>query len=175
MANALTITRIILSLVLLVPPALSPAFLVLYVIAGLTDMLDGLVARRTGTQSDIGAKLDSIADLVFAAVCLAKILPAIAVPIWLWVWVVLIALVKAVNVASGYAMERRLVMPHTTANKIAGLAAFLVPLALPFVGISIPAIPACAIAVFATVQEGHLIRTGGTGTGSTGSPTAAGC
>lgn len=160
LANVLTICRIILSLALIVPPALSPAFLALFAATGATDMLDGFIARRTNTESKFGAKLDSIADYVLAVVCLAKILPAVTVPIWLWIWLALIILVKAANMTSGYAMEKRLVLPHTIANKIAGVAVFLVPFALPFLDIAIVAIPACAIATFAAIQEGHLIRTG---------------
>lgn len=160
MANALTICRIIFSLALLMPPALSPAFLALYALAGLTDMVDGFIARRTGTESELGARLDSIADYVLVAISLVKMLPAISVPIWLWVWIALIVMVKAVNVISGLVMEKRLVLPHTIANKVAGMAVFLVPFALPFFDIAIPAIPACAIATFAAVQEGHLIRSG---------------
>ena len=87
LANALTISRIILSVALLALPALSPIFLAVYALAGTTDMLDGLLARRAGTVSELGAKLDSIADLVLVVVCLMKILPAIDVPMWLWVWV----------------------------------------------------------------------------------------
>ena len=121
MANALTFCRIVLSVALLAPPALSPAFLVLYTLAGVTDMLDGYVARRTGAESDLGARLDSIADFVLIVVCLAKILPAISVPTWLWIWIAAIALVKAANAISGFVVERRLVMPHTKANKVAGL------------------------------------------------------
>lgn len=160
MANALTICRIVLSLVLLVPPALSPAFLALYAVAGMTDMADGFVARRTNTTSKLGSKLDSIADLVLVVACLVKVLPVIAVPMWLRVWIALIIMVKMVNLISGLVMERRLVMLHTAANKVAGLVVFLVPLALPFLDIAITAIPACAIATFAAVQEGHFIRTG---------------
>ena len=160
MANALTFCRIVLSVALLAPPALSPAFLVLYTLAGVTDMLDGYVARRTGTESEFGARLDSIADLVLVVVCLAKILPAIDVPTWLWAWVAAIALVKAANAISGFVVERRLVMPHTKANKVAGLMIFLVPFAIPFSGIAAPGALACAVATFAAVQEGHLIRTG---------------
>lgn len=163
MANALTVCRIVLSLALLVPPALSPAFLAVYAAAGATDMADGLIARRTHTESELGARLDSIADLILVAVCLVRILPAITVPIWLWAWVALIIAVKVTNVASGLVMERRLVLPHTPANKVAGLAVFLVPFALPFLDITIPAIPACAIATFAAIQEGHLIRAGRAG------------
>ena len=160
MANALTISRIVLSVALLAPPTPSPVFLVVYALAGVTDMLDGYVARRTGTESGLGARLDSIADLVLVAVCLAKILPAIVVPMWLWIWVAAIALVKAANAISGLVVEKRLVMPHTAANKVAGLAVFLVPFAIPPFGITVPAIIACAVATFAAVQEGHYIRSG---------------
>jgi CDP-diacylglycerol--glycerol-3-phosphate 3-phosphatidyltransferase len=48
LANALTFSRIVLSVALLAPPALSPAFLAVYALSGMTDMLDGYVARRTG-------------------------------------------------------------------------------------------------------------------------------
>lgn len=160
MANALTILRIALSLALLVPPALSPPFLALYAIAGITDVADGIIARRTNTESELGRTLDGVADLVLALVCLVRILPAITVPMWLWVWVALIIVTKVVNVVSGLVMEKRLVMLHTTANKIAGFVVFLVPFALPLLDIAIVAIPACAVAAFAAIQEGHLIRTG---------------
>ncbi|MBR3325696.1 MAG: CDP-alcohol phosphatidyltransferase family protein [Atopobiaceae bacterium] len=160
LANALTICRILLSLALLVLAALSPAFFVLYALAGVTDMFDGYVARRTGTETELGARLDSVADLVLVIVCMVKILPAIDVPTWLWIWVAAIALVKVVNAASGLKVERHLVMPHTTTNKVAGLVVFLVPFAIPLVGVTVPAIIACAIATFAAVQEGHFIRTG---------------
>ena len=163
MANAITICRIALCVVLLITDAFSPAFFLVYVLAGLTDMLDGSVARRANSESELGARLDSIADLVLATACLSKLLPAIDVPIWLRAWIGAIALVKVANVASGLVVERRLVMPHTLANKVAGLVAFLVPFAIPLFGIAAPAIIACAVATFAAVQEGHLIRTGSFG------------
>ena len=163
MANVLTIGRIALSIALLIPATFSPAFFALYALAGVTDMFDGYVARRTGTESDLGAKLDSIADLILVVVCLVKILPAIPVPTWLWIWAAAIVLVKAVNAISGFVVEKRLVMPHTMANKVAGFVVFLVPFAIPLFGITVPAIIACAIATFAAVQEGHFIRSGKSG------------
>lgn len=39
-------------------------------------MMDGAVARKTGSVSKFGSKLDSVADFVFIVVCLIKILPA---------------------------------------------------------------------------------------------------
>ncbi len=148
-----------LSVALLLPDAFSLPFFLIYALASLTDMLDGLVARTTGTESGLGARLDSIADFVLTITCMVKILPAIDVPAWLWVWVALIVLVKVVNVISGLVIERRLVLPHTIANKAAGLVVFLVPFAIPMLGVAVPAVVACAVATFAAMQEGHLIRT----------------
>ena len=160
MANLITSCRILLSLLLLFFPALSPGFYGLYLAAGLSDMLDGFVARRTNSASPLGAKLDSMADLVFLAVCLIKLLPVLALPVWLWVWVGLIALLRLVNVVSGFVRRKKLVLLHTRANKLTGALLFLLPLSLGFLDISCTAVPLCALASFAAIQEGHFIRTG---------------
>ena len=67
MANYLTISRIILIFpaLILASPESSPnnwIALLLFVIAGITDHLDGYVARKTGSTSDLGALLDLVAD-----------------------------------------------------------------------------------------------------------------
>ena len=58
MANIITFLRIILSVALLFCPVFSPVFLVLYIVTGVSDMIDGLVARKTGTVSEFGSRLD---------------------------------------------------------------------------------------------------------------------
>ena len=42
----------------------------IYTFAGLTDVLDGWLARKTGRASEFGARLDSVADLLFYSVLL---------------------------------------------------------------------------------------------------------
>lgn len=160
MANSITFFRILLSLLMLFFPALSPGFYGLYLAAGLSDMLDGFIARRTNTASPLGARLDSIADMVFLSVCLVKLLPVLVLPGWLWVWVGLIALVRLSNILSGFVCRGKLVLLHTRANKLTGALLFLLPLCLNTLGISYAALPLCAVASFAAVQEGHFIRTG---------------
>ena len=160
MANLITSCRILLSLLLLFFPTLSPGFYGLYLAAGLSDMLDGFVARRTNSASPLGAKLDSMADIVFLAVCLIKLLPVLALPVWLWVWVGLIALLRLVNILSGFVCRKKLVLLHTRANKLTGALLFLLPLSLGFLNIAYTAVPLCALASFAAIQEGHFIRTG---------------
>ncbi|MGN0513346.1 MAG: CDP-alcohol phosphatidyltransferase family protein [Lachnospiraceae bacterium] len=54
MANFITSIRIICSIALICCPALSIPFYVIYAIAGISDMLDGAVARKTDNVSEPG-------------------------------------------------------------------------------------------------------------------------
>jgi hypothetical protein len=159
-ANTITISRIILALLLLLINAFTLPFYVLYTLCGLSDMIDGFMARKTHTESALGSKLDSIADIVFVAVCLIKIMPVIDIKTWLFIWMAVIFLVKVVNIISGYVCHKKLILLHTLANKLTGLLLFLLPLTLAFTNIDYAAIPICIAATFAAVQEGHYIRTG---------------
>ena len=160
MANLLTGFRILCGVALLFCQPLSPLFIILYLIAGLTDMIDGAVARRSNTTSEFGAKLDTAADFIFVAACMIKLLPMLSVPLWLWLWIGGIALTKAVNLLSGYILQKRFVAMNTVMNKVTGMLLFVLPLTLPIVDLTYCAPIVCAVATFAAVQEGHFIRTG---------------
>ena len=66
--NFVTGLRMVGTFLLLFTKAFSPAFYVVYSICGISDVLDGFLARRTGTASEFGARLDSVADLLFYTV-----------------------------------------------------------------------------------------------------------
>ena len=159
-ANVITIFRIAASIVLLFCPVFSPVFYMLYIAAGLSDMLDGFVARKTDTVSKLGARLDTIADFVFVVVCLIKLLPVLHIPAWLYAWIGIIALIKVVNIISGLAVQKKLVAVHSVMNKATGVLLFLLPLTIPAVPLRDSAIVTRAAATFAAIQEGHFIRTG---------------
>lgn len=139
----------------------SPAvFWALYLLCGLSDALDGAVARSTGTVSRLGERLDTIADIIFVAVWILLFIPAINVGRWLWIWTGVIALIKVVNVISGLAMKKGFVAKHTPANKATGILLFLLPMVILLEVIKVPYIVlVCLLATFAAIQEGHLIRT----------------
>ena len=160
MANAISMIRITASIALLFCRAFSPAFYVFYIAAGLSDMLDGFVARKTDTASKLGARLDTVADFVFVIVCLIKLLPVLSVPAWLYGWIGIIALIKVVNIISGFAVQKRFMAVHSVMNKATGVLLFLLPLTIPAVPLKCSAVVVCAAATFAAVQEGHFIRTG---------------
>ena len=159
-ANFITGMRILCSIALLFCPALSTSFYILYLVAGLTDMIDGAVARMTGTTSKFGAKLDTAADFVLVVACLSKLLPLLSVPLWLWLWIGGIALIKAVNLLSGFVLQKGFVAMHTVMNKVTGILLFVLPLTLPVVELKHSAPLVCTVATFAAIQEGHYIRTG---------------
>ena len=160
MANLITIVRIICSIALLFFPVFSPGFYAFYITAGISDMADGAVARKTGTVSELGSKLDTAADFVLVVVCLIKLIPAIHAPTWLIIWIIVIAAIKAVNLISGYIMRKEIVVLHTVMNKVTGILLFALPLIISFIDLKYSGAFVCAAATFAAIQEGHIIRTG---------------
>ena len=159
LANSITLIRILCSIGILFCPVFSVAFYALYIAAGLSDMMDGWVARRTHTASAFGAKLDTIADIVFVIACLVKLLPVLDIPIWLYVWIGIIAVIKVINIVSGYVVQKQFLAIHSTMNKVTGLLLFVLPLTLSFIDLKYSAAVVCFIATFAAVQEGHFMRT----------------
>ena len=156
-ANIITGSRIVFSLPLLFVPLSSAWFYVLYLFCGLTDMIDGEVARKTGTAGNFGARLDTASDFVFAFVCCVKILPLLHLPLWLWVWIALIALIKIFNIAVVFIRKKKLLSIHSALNKTAGFALFLLPLSLTFAEAVYSAAMICVLATVAVMQEVYFV------------------
>lgn len=156
-ANIITSCRIVFSVVLLFCSPLSPSFFAFYLLAGFTDMIDGTVARKTGSVSRFGSVLDTLADFVFVSVCLIKLLPVLNAGKWIYIPVITIALIKLINLVLGLCLYGKYVSVHSLMNKITGVFLFIIPLTLPFVDVrfSVPAVS--LIAVFSAVQEGFYI------------------
>ena len=156
----ITLSRAALSVALLFVLSSPTVFWILYLICGLSDVLDGAVARATGTVSHLGERLDTISDIIFVAVWMVLFIPAINVGRWLWIWIGAIALIKVVNIISGFVMKKGFVAKHTPANKATGILLFLLPMIVLWEVIKVPYILLVSLlATFAAVKEGHLIRT----------------
>lgn len=158
MANIITGCRILCSILLLFVPAFSSTFYILYLVAGFTDMVDGPIARKTNTANEFGSRLDTIADIVFVAACMIKLLPVLTIPTWLCVWIGVIAIIKVFNIISGYIVQKKLVAKHTIMNKVTGAVLFILPLTLSVVDLKYSGGFICTIAILAAIQEGYLIR-----------------
>ncbi len=132
-ANAITLVRIFLCICAFFFLHNKAAFFALYLTAALTDALDGYVARRLKTESNLGARLDSIADIFLFALALAGW--------WVWVNEPFVQAVPAVgavfvlrlcSVAVGAVRYRSVIFLHTLLNKAAGL---VIIAALPLYGL----------------------------------------
>lgn len=152
-ANIITSSRIIFSLPLLFTPLTSVWFIILYLFCGFTDMIDGTIARKTKSASEFGAKLDTIADSVFVAVCFVKILPIMQFPTWVWIWIGIIAIIKIGNVVWGLVSHKKPVSAHTVLNKMTGFLLFLLPLTIGFIEPIYSSAIVCCVATVSAIHE----------------------
>ena len=159
-ANIITGSRVAFSLPLLFIPITSVWFYILYLFCGLTDMIDGTIARKTGSVSKFGARLDTASDFVFMLVCTIKVLPLIHIPVWLWVWITLIALIKIFNITLVFIHKKKLISIHSVLNKITGFALFFFPLSLTLVEPIYSIAIICLLATIAAMQEVYFIAKG---------------
>ena len=116
--NQLTLFRLLLvpCLVILVLYGFNGLAFVVFVVAGVTDALDGLIARRTGQRTTLGAWLDPMADKLllvstFVVLTMPLGLPN-QLPLWFTVLVIsrdvcIVLTVAIVNLA----VERRVFYP----------------------------------------------------------------
>lgn len=152
-ANIITGSRIFGSALLLLFPAFSAEFYIIYVICGFSDMIDGTIARRTGSSSHLGARIDTVSDLAFVAAAMIKVLPTLELPMWLWIWGGVIAVIKIGSIIWGYASEGQLVSFHSVMNKITGAMLFLLPLTLSFADVRYSSAAVCLVATLAAIEE----------------------
>jgi cardiolipin synthase len=112
-ANQLTFLRILVipAFVLLITYGYLGWALLAFIGAGLTDALDGLIARRANQRTSLGAWLDPMADkLLIVTTFIVLTLPAVEVtnhiPLWLTILlisrdIVIVGVVAIVNLAVG--------------------------------------------------------------------------
>lgn len=132
MADTITSLRMVSSVILLLFPVHSTWFLAIYSFMGVTDVLDGWIARKTGTASEFGARLDSIADLLFYSVLMLRIFPHLwqILPKTIWCLVMVIVLIRLTAYGVAAVKYHRFAALHTWLNKLTGAAVFLLPYVL---------------------------------------------
>ena len=121
-------------------------------------MVDGTIARKTKTVSALGAGLDTVADIMFVAVCSVKILPVMQLPTWLWIWVAVIAIIKTGNIAWELICNKNLLSLHTFLNKVTGFLLFLFPLTLSFIEPMYSSVILCSLATMSAINEVYYTR-----------------
>lgn len=137
------------------------AFLTIYTLTGISDILDGFLARKMKTTSEFGAKLDSVADLFFYAVMLIRLMPTLLVKMKPYIWYS-VAAVFALRIASyivAAVKYHRFATLHTYMNKVTGAAVFTAPYIM-HLSICLPVCTLiCIIGALASAEEliMHLI------------------
>ncbi|MBO0981142.1 CDP-alcohol phosphatidyltransferase family protein [Microbacterium sp. SD291] len=132
--NAITVLRLLLVVpitVLLVQHAAPVLTLVLLVLFGASDWVDGFLARRLGQTSRTGALLDPFADRVGVAVIASGIVIAGHLPLWVAVVVVGVDLCLGIV----WVVKRPAQMPAATGLGKARTAVFMTGLVLIGLGI----------------------------------------
>lgn len=153
-ADSVTSVRIALSILLLFFSTDTKRFLIVYTAAGVTDVLDGLIARKIGAVGEFGARLDSIADLMFYGIMLVKLLPRLyrALPIGVICAAAVVILLRAVSYITAAIKYHRFASLHTWLNKLCGASVFLLPY-IPLSAVGAYGWAACALAFAAALEE----------------------
>src|SRR5437899_8294079 len=86
-ANRITLSRLGLTVVFVV--ALNSSWqyarttaLIIFLIAGLTDFIDGEIARRYGVITNFGKLMDPLVDKIMMAAAFISLVPLKAIPAW---------------------------------------------------------------------------------------------
>ena len=144
--SIITSLRIIGGVALIFITPFSVAFYAAYIICGVSDVLDGFVARRFGWTSEIGSKLDSFADLFFYFIVLVRTMPVLWATLPKAIWVILgIVLTLRLILYIKYAIiDHEFGHPHTYLNKFSSFTVFFIILLIK----TKIAVPYCYVSVF---------------------------
>ncbi|MDT8718454.1 CDP-alcohol phosphatidyltransferase family protein [Clostridium sp. 19966] len=151
--NLITITRILGTMVLLFIRPFSGLFFIIYILSGISDVLDGMIARKMNLVSKKGQILDSIADFFMIILLLFVFVLNLSLPLWGIYWVVSIAAIRFTSLGVGVMRYRQLAFLHTYANKLTGVALFCFPFLYVGLGPNTTTILLCFIASISAIEE----------------------
>ena len=163
MANIVTSIRIVCGLLILFPfNRFSLGFYIIFIIGFLSDIADGVIARKLRNESDFGAAFDTIADMVFIIPVIIMVLKNVVLTSWLVIWISIIFLIKVAGIAWGLVKCRRFVSSHSLMNRGSGGMFFVLIILL---GISMAwqikmlwFILSCVVATVAALMELNKMR-----------------
>ena len=125
-ANQLTLLRMLLipAFVILVLYEKLGWALIVFVTAGVTDGLDGLIARRSGQKTQLGAWLDPMADkLLLVTTFIVLTLPGLGLSNRLPVWLTVMIISRDVGIVLTVTIVNLAIGPRTFRPSIFGKAA----------------------------------------------------
>ncbi len=156
LANIITSSRIAAGIVLFFFSSVTGLFLGIYVYCGVTDLIDGPIARKMNTSSNTGALLDTVGDVLTYLALVKILLVASLIPMWAIIWFVIGVLGI---LASGFVSRKRFgkfSIIHSLFGKLMGFFAFTLPFAV-FSGIeTICYIAICTSATISAFESNYI-------------------
>ncbi len=153
--NIITCVRILGTVALVFIEPFCMPFYIVWTICGVSDVLDGTVARMTKQESKFGARLDSIADIMFYLLMLYRVLPTLiaVLPHWIWIIVCAIALTRSAAYVTALIKYKRFASLHSYLNKLSGFLLFLVPYFIFMSWFWIYCVVLCGIGLLSSIEE----------------------
>lgn len=128
-------------------------FFAVYLYCGISDIIDGYVARHTNSSSKFGALLDSISDFIFIIVMVPICITAFSWSWWMIAWISGIAGVRFLSLGIGLKKYHSLAFLHTNLNKVTGFLLFCFPIFYSLCGLIVTTIIICSIASISSMEE----------------------
>lgn len=151
--NTLSAMRILLSLLLFLTRPLSTGFFAIYLMCGLSDMLDGYFARKFGAASKFGAALDSLGDFIMILIVLYMMFPYLDLTLTVMLWIGAIGVIRIASGIVSFLKYKTFVFLHTYGNKATGFLLFCFPVLFMFLGVEKAAVFLCVTATISAVEE----------------------
>ena len=124
--NILSLSRIILAPTILFINDNKYILFSVLIIIGLTDILDGYIARKYKNETIIGSWLDSISDFVFyVLLVIYAIIYEFDTIYEIKYYVTIIVVLKSMTIVLGYVKHKKFCFLHTFGNKISGIIIFV--------------------------------------------------
>ena len=154
-ADLFTLLRIVGTLFLIFGNPSRMNYLIVYSACGLSDIVDGWIARATKTTSTFGARLDSIADLMFYCTMIITIFPVLLVKLSIYIWIAVATVVfLRVSIYVIVAFKFRCFSStHSYLNKASGAMVFFTPFFLNTSWIALYCSLICVVGGLATIEE----------------------
>ena len=156
-ADYISVSRIIMSILIIGTKEFSVPFFIIYSYCGLSDIADGFFARKYNSESKLGEKIDSLADVVFVSATMVKLIPSLNLPKEIIIWIIAIATIKFFGIIYSFICYKKIIFLHTMANKITGFALFVTPFLMVKINSVIIYAFLCALSTFAAGEECHHI------------------
>ena len=115
--------------------------------------MDGFIARKTGTTSRLGEKIDSMADMIMIGVLLVVLYPIVNPSTKIVIWIISIGIIRLESMVVALKKYKTFAMLHSYGNKITGIVLYLLPILLLYIHTTMLMYIICGVASLSAIEE----------------------